>query len=206
MSGSLRPQCVDALRRVSESAPSAVLGDGDGDAIELRRARQHIDVCPACSSLIDDAGAPERVLHQLSARRPPQRSRLRVALGAVACVQAAVAIPWLVGANPLGFLAHHVASDHLTRDGAIGVIVGVAGLTTALRPRHAFAMLVMAVAAIGMQMASFAVDENHDHVPPLFEVSHALVPVILALIVGCALRREVPVAPPDRGARLRVVR
>jgi hypothetical protein len=98
-----------------------------------------------------------------------------------------------------------VASEHLTRDGAIGVIVGVAGLTTALRTRHALAMLVTGCAAIGMQVLSFAIDENHDRVHPLFEVSHALVPIILALIAVFAMRRAAPVEPPSRGPSLRAV-
>ena len=101
---------------------------------------------------------------------------------------------------------HECLASRTARDGAIGVIVGVAGLTTALRTRHALAMLVTGIAAIGMQVLSFAIDEHHERVHPLFEVSHALVPVILALIAVFAMRRAAPVEPPDRGPGLRAVR
>jgi hypothetical protein len=42
-------------------------------------------------------------------------------------------------------------------------------------------------------------------VHPLFEVSHALVPIILALIAVFAMRRAAPVEPPSRGPSLRAV-
>jgi len=201
---SLRPACVDALRCVSD--PRDHTEAAGATSPELRAARRHIESCPICASLVDDADAPAQILAELAAHRPPRTPLLRYALGVLAVAQTALALPWLFDVNPLGFLADHVASEHLTRDGAIGVIVGVAGLTTALRPRHALAMLVMAAAAIGMQVLSFAIDENHDRVHPLFEVSHALVPIIVALIAVFALRRPAPVDPPERGPRLRAVR
>ena len=189
MNTSLRPACVDALRRVAMSDRDA---DDDASA-ETRTARRHVASCPSCSSVIDDTPSAERVLASLVAHRPPNHPLLRATLGVLAALQIALALPWLFDMNPVAFLANNVASEHLTRDGAIGVIVGVAGLTTALRTRHALAMLVTGLAAIGMQVLSFAIDENHDRVHPLFEVSHLLVPIILALIAVFALRRAAPI-------------
>jgi hypothetical protein len=203
MTTSLRPACVDALRRISEAgAPEEQPSERSAT---WRAARRHIEMCPICASLVDDAIEPEQILAALAAHRPPHKPVLRIALGVIAAVQCAIAVPWLFGVNPLGFMADHVASEHLTRDGAIGVVVGVAGLTTALVTRHGLAMLVMGAAAIGMQLLSFAIDEDHDRVHPLFELSHLLVPVILALIAVFALRRPSPVDPPDRGPGLRVL-
>lgn len=233
MTTSLRPACVDALRRVSATEPSdatrsdAARSDAarsdvarsnaarsdvarsnaarDASA-ELRAARRHVASCPSCASLIDDTGSAERVLATLARHRPTQRPRLRIVLGVIAALQCALALPWLFDVNPVAFLGNDVDSSHLTRDGAIGVIVGVAGLTTALRTRHALAMLVTGIAAIGMQVLSFAIDEHHERVHPLFELSHALVPVILVLIAVIAMRRPAPIDPPDRGPGLRAVR
>ena len=64
---------------------------------------------------------------------PPVWQRLLLAAAAVA--QMTVALPWLVGADPLGLLG---AADqsHLTRDGAFAVAIGLAGAATAWRHRE----------------------------------------------------------------------
>jgi hypothetical protein len=156
--------------------------------------------------VVDDAESAEHVLATLAQHRPAPRPRLRTALGVLAVLQCALALPWLFGINPVAFLSHNVASEHLTRDGAIGMIVGVAGLTAALRTRHALAMLVTGAAAISMQVLTFAIDENRDRVHPLFELSHVLVPIILGLIAVIALRRSAPIDPPGREPGLSMVR
>lgn len=154
-----------------------------------------------CAGLVDDPGAADSVLTALASRRPPRSLALRRVLGVIAAMQCIVALPWLFGENLFGFLdSNGVAPAHLTRDGAIGIIVGVAGCTTALRPRHAVAMLVTAGAAVGMQVLSFAIDENHERVHPLFETSHVLVPIVVALVAVFALGRARPVPPSDRDA------
>ena len=40
---------------------------------------------------------------------------------------AALALPWRLDINPVAILARNVAFEHLARDGAIGMIVGVTG-------------------------------------------------------------------------------
>jgi hypothetical protein len=192
MTVSLHPTCVDALR---------VLGD-DTASPAARAAQRHVDRCPACSALVDDADAADAVLASLAGHRPSRSVRLRAVLGVISVLQCLIALPWLFGENPLRFLeSSSVASAHLTRDGAIGMIVGVAGLTTALRTRHAVAMVVTAGAAVGMQLLSFAIDQSNEHVHPLFETSHLLTPVVLVLIAIVGTRRAHPVGAPARGRR-----
>jgi hypothetical protein len=205
MTTSLRPACVDALRLLGAGAPADEGAPHAGSA-ELRAARRRVAACPSCAAVVDDVGSPDAVLAALDEHRPARRPRLRTVLGLLSALQCALALPWLFDLNPLAFLAQDVASEHLTRDGAIGVIVGVAGLTTAVRTRHALAMLVTGSAAIGMQVLTFAIDENHDRVHPLFELSHALVPIILALIAVFTVRRATPIRPPTRDRNLRAVR
>ena len=207
MTTSLHPACVDALRRLSAGDRPGIDAReaGHDRTAELRAAQRHVASCPSCASVVDHNDAADHVLAVLDQHRPPRRPRLRVLLGVLGALQCALALPWLFDMNPVGFLADNVASEHLTRDGAIGVIVGVAGLTTAIRTRHALAMLVTGCAAIGMQVLSFAIDENHERVHPLFEVSHTLVPIILALIAAFAMRRATPMDPPDRPPSLRAV-
>jgi hypothetical protein len=199
-------RCADALRSFAtgalDDAADSDVGGRAGRAADVRAARRHVERCPSCSALLDDAGSADAVLALLATRRPARSTRLRQVLGAVAVLQCTVALPWLFGTNPFGvFDSSGVASAHLTRDGAIGILIGVAGLTTALRPRHALAMLVTAGAAVGMQLIGFAVDERNEHVHPLFETSHLLVPVVLVLIATIGLRRDRPVAPPARSGR-----
>ena len=192
----LRPACLDALRAL------AVRTDDPARARLERDARRHVDTCPACASLVDDAESVDEILAAVRSRRPSRSTALRVVLGIAAAIQCLVALPWLFGANPFSFIdAMTVDASHLTRDGAIGIIIGVAGLTTALRPRHALAMLVTASAAVGMQVLSFAIDEGQERVHPMFETSHVLVPVVLVLIAVLALRKSPPISGPDRDGR-----
>jgi hypothetical protein len=201
MSGSVRPACAAALRDVLAGAETA-----DADALDRRRrAQQHVASCPDCAGLHDDL-EPEQILAVLDAKRPRRAPALRVVLGVLAAAQLAMAVPWLLGFNPLGTLGGHALDAHLTRDGAIGIIIGVAGVTTALQPRHGVAMLVMAVAALGMQIFGFAIDENHDRVSAIFEVQHLLGLVVSLLIAVITMRRGKPITDPDRPPRLRIVR
>jgi hypothetical protein len=193
----LRPACLDALRAISAGR------DDPMQAAAAARARRHLDTCPVCAALVDDADSVDEVLAAVRRRRPSRSATMRAVLGVAAVLQCILAIPWLFGANPFAFVdSMEVDPSHLTRDGAIGIIIGVAGLTTAIRPRHAFAMLVTASAAVGMQVLSFAIDEGHERVHPLFETSHVLAPVVLVLVAVLALRKAPPVGPPgrDRGA------
>lgn len=195
--------CIDALRTVvaaDTDLPAAVA------SAELRAARRHLEACPRCAGVLDDEPTAAQALAAAQRRRPVRPPGVRALLCTASAVQLAVALPWLLGWNPFGAFAGHVTPAHLTRDGAIGVIVGVAGIGSALRPRHAVAMLFTAIAAVAMQAFGFAVDESANRVSVVYETLHLFVPMIIAGIGTLAMRKDTPIAPPVRGARLRVVR
>ncbi len=201
MTAALRRECLEALRCVVDVDATA---HANLASPRLRAAQRHIAICPQCASLVDDADT-ELILARLAAVRPPPLRKLRIGLGSLAALQVAFAIPWLFGLNPFGQMGFHVATSHLTRDGAIGIIVGVAGLTAAIRPRQALAMLVTAAAAVVMQAFGSTIDENGDLVSLVFELFHVPVPIILALIGVLVFHRPAPIGPPDRPPRLRAV-
>jgi hypothetical protein len=202
MTAALRPVCVNALREVTGAGSSDAAG---GDTPELRAARHHLEICPICASLIDDPAAADKALATIATTRGPRSPVLRSALGIVAGVQCLFALPWLFGFSPFDRLGNHVAPSHLTRDGALGVILGVAGMTSAFRPRHALAMLVTAGAGIAMQGLSYLFDQNTSRVGPRFELVHLLVPIIVAMIAVLVYRRPAPIDPPQRPPHLRVL-
>jgi hypothetical protein len=197
-----RGSCVEALRVLAMQSGD----DPVGNTVAVARARRHLDSCPRCGALLDDTGSGERALARLEMVRPARFPVVRGAMGVLAAVQCILALPWLFGIDPLASLGNNVTSAHLTRDGAIGIIVGVAGLATALRPRHAVAMLIMAIVSIVMQAFTVAIDGSNEHVGLVFELLHALIPVIVVLIGVVAFRRPRPVGAPDRSPGLHIVR
>lgn len=186
-------------------------GDQAPDADALRAARLHVTSCPSCAGILDDAGDAgddrERIArHALAALAPRRRPLLRVLLGAIATAQLVLALAWVFGWNVLASSGLHAGDEHLARDGAIGVVVGIAGIVAARAPRFAVPMLVMGGAAFGLQLLGFALDEHDGRVSALFELQHVLVFVILVVLAALAFRRPAPIAEPTRGTHLRVVR
>jgi hypothetical protein len=173
----------------------------DATELERRRARVHQQSCDRCSSeqsvdamlstlTTGHSDAAERVHAQLSMKRPRWSVAVVALLGMCSALQAVIALPWLVGANPFRNVLGVASNEHLTRDGALGVMVAVAGFVVAWRPRYAFAMLALVAAATGMQILGGVVDapESYTHVP--FEFIHLLALVIALLIVFVAVRRD----------------
>jgi uncharacterized protein (DUF983 family) len=189
------PQC-DGAR--------AILARVDANELDRRRALAHQQTCPHCASeksLVDmlstltnseatDLSAADRVHAQLSTKRPTVTLAIVGALIVGSALQAAIALPWLVGANPFSHIVGVASDEHLTRDGAIGVVISVAGFVVAWRPRYAFAMLALVAATTGMQILGGFVDapEHTSGIP--FEFVHAIVLAIALLIVLVALRRD----------------
>lgn len=195
--------CVDALQVLLHDAPGA----DAPSAAEVAAARRHADRCPSCAGVLDDATEdPAALRRALDALRSPRRPALQLVLGLVAALQLLVALAWMLGWNVLGSTGLHAGDAHLARDGAIGVIVAVAGLVAARAPRHAMPMLVMALAAFGLQLLGFVLDENHGRVTALFESQHVAVLVIVAMIAALTFRRRPRIAEPRRGSHLRIVR
>lgn len=194
--------CLRAMRALLPEP-----GDGPTDEDERRAARRHVAQCPSCAGLLDDAeGDADAARVALAAIAPRRPAMLRIVLGVLAVVQLALALAWMFGWNLLASSGVHAGDEHLARDGAIGVVVGIAGLVAAQAPRFAVPMLVMGAAAFGLQLLGFALDEHHGRVSALFEVQHALVFLVVLLIAVLAFRRPAPIAEPRRGPHLRAVR
>lgn len=148
-------------------------GDGDGEAQD-----------PA-----------EPLLSQLGDALPGPNPVVRVLVAVLAVAQLAVVLPWLVDADPFGLLGGSTSS-HLTRDGALGLVVAVAGLMAAWRPRWAVPCFLLGSAALVAQALAGLFDSASAggggtelvHVPS----------VILTCLIGLSGIRLTPLGPDAR--------
>jgi hypothetical protein len=194
----VRMTCLDALRMALEA------DDGATDPELRRTARRHVAYCPRCAGALDDHRGAE--LAEATLRTViPRRGRLHAVLIALGIGQLLLAVPWVLGLNPIQGLAGAASASHLARDGALGMIVGVAALLTAVAPRHAMAMLVTTNTAVVVQALGFAVDQSSGAVAPLYEMLHLVIPVIVFCVGLVALRRP-RLTGPTRPPRLHIVR
>jgi hypothetical protein len=187
---STRPRCREALTVL-------LTADSSRSATELRRAQAHAAICPDCSSVVEgdrDAGQRAPTSQQLLL---PQTRLARWLLMVASTLQLIVAVPWLFGSSALGFMGH-ATSEHLARDGALGVIVACAGAAVAARPRLSAPMLYVCLAAVVVQVLAGFVDQHDNHVAGDFEFTHVLLVAIVGLIAYILsrhrlnLRRRLP--------------
>jgi len=164
------------------------------DGREFARARRHADTCPRCGGAYSTEDA---FAENVALRRPQSAPQLRVSLLAVAAAQLVVALPWLVGKS---FLPDaHVAVSHLTRDGALGVVIAALGGLTAWRPRYVHATMAMGLLVFAAQLVGGLTDRSTSAVSAPFELVHSLVVLILfgLFAVAADMARR---ATPDDGA------
>lgn len=145
----------------------------------------------------DDTGEDpaEPLLGQLGAALPEPNPLLRGLVAVLSVVQLAVVLPWLVDADPFGLLGSSTSS-HLTRDGALGLAVAVAGIMAAWRPRWAMPCFLLGSAALVAQALAGLFDSTSAgsggtelvHVPS----------VILTCLIGLSGIRLSPLGPADR--------
>jgi hypothetical protein len=164
---------------------------------EVLAARHHASRCPRCSSAYDPVDANIAALGVLAVRDKETAPIFRVGLMAVAATQLVFAIPWIVGKSLLP--DSHVAVSHLTRDGALGLVIAALGLVTVWRPRYAHATRLMAFLVLGLQLAAGLDDRQAHLVSGVFEIVH--LPVVLIVFALCAIaaditRRATPRAEP----------
>ena len=144
----------------------------------------------------DDAHDPaEPLLAQLGAALPGPNPVVRALVAVLAAAQLTVVLPWLVDADPFGLLGGSTSS-HLTRDGALGMVVAVAGLMAAWRPRWAVPCFLLGSAALVAQAVAGLFDSASAggggtelvHVPS----------VILTCLIGLSGIRLTPLGPDAR--------
>lgn len=144
-------------------------------------ARRHMTECPDCASR-EDRVVEEALGIALNKLRAP-RIPLRVALLVFGGVQTFLALPWIFGATPLWGPGDSTAISHLTRDGVIGLVLGLVGLAVAWNSRLAYFAVSVCSLLVAVQIVSFAVDRTGDKVHPVFETIHVL-SVLIAVIVA----------------------
>lgn len=138
----------------------------------------------------------DRVLDRMLPVRLGPPMWLRIVLAVAALAQIGGAVPWLVGTDPLGLLGDATAS-HLTRDGAFGVVIGLAGLITAWRPRFAVSAAIFSGAVVVLQLTTGLIDGHFHRVALWVEAVHLSTLLITGLVaVASRPARSFPVPTP----------
>jgi hypothetical protein len=170
-----------------DAALAVLLGDDPG---AVARAERHRATCDRC-------GVPETedVPEPLQSALPSPPRSLTIALAVLGGLQAFMAIPWIVGADPYGFLGSSAPAMHTTRDGVVGLVVGIAAILTAIRPRWARPAFFISSAVIVAQGAAGMVDASIAETGAP-EVIH-LLGLVIALLIGLSVASQVvkPMGP-----------
>ncbi len=155
----------------------------------------------ALDGIVDDlahrAAVPDEVLARLDSALPRRSRSLTMATGVLSGVQLFLALPWLTGADPFGLLGHPV-SPHVTRDGALGVVIAIAGILATWRARWSLPCFLMATGALGAQVVAGLVDESIAEVGA-HELVH-LPAVLLTVLIGLSARRFRSLGPTGRSS------
>jgi hypothetical protein len=191
----------DAVMSCEHSLAVLTADAGEVTGDERARARLHASRCPRCSSAYD-TGITD--VASRSPHSPPEAAApLRIGLAIIAGVQLALAGPWLLGHSIVPDA--HVAVAHLTRDGALGLVMGALGLVTAWRPRYVHSTILIGLLVGAAQLVSALTDQHTSPARPSFEVDHLLVVLILlgqfAIAINLARR-----ATPTRGPTAPILR
>ena len=157
-------------------------------ADEVTAARHHLLNCPLCASETAD-DMVETVSHRLDILRQPG-GLLRLFLLLVGGLQVLLALPWIFGATLLWSPSYDTTAAHLTRDGVIGLVLGLAGVAVAASPRLAYFALSVCGLLVPLQVIAFISDKVTSKVNPNFEAIHVLALVISALVVIAAFPRR----------------
>lgn len=167
--------CRNAQRIIVQ--PISTMEDRDA-------ARRHMLECPLCAAQ-EDAAVEEALGIRLSQLREPGHY-LRIALYVAGGLQTFLALPWIFGATPLWGPNGDTAVAHLTRDGVIGLVLGLIGIAVGMNPRLAyFALSVCGVLDV-LQLVAFIADRSGSRVHPVFETIHVLSVVITVLVAVVA--------------------
>lgn len=143
----------------------------------------------------------DRVLERMAPVRLGPSWFVRLPLLVISAAQLVLAVPWLVGADPWGLLGEAEAS-HMTRDGAFGVAIGLAGLVTAWQHRYAIAAAILSVSILTVQIGTGLIDGHAERVTMWVEISHLPMTIITVLILLSARPARTlsgPTAPIEAG-------
>lgn len=157
------------------------------DAHDVAVARQHLLECPLCASDTAD-DMVESISSRLDILREPGGT-LRISLLIVGSLQVFLALPWIFGATPLWGPRSETTVAHLTRDGVIGLVLGLAGAAVAITPRLAYFALSICGLLVTLQAVAFITDRVNGTAHPVFETIHVLAVIITVLVAIIAFPR-----------------
>ncbi len=147
---------------------------------------------------VDDAVASLRpgpstgdVLRRVRSVRPDPSPRLRSALAALSVTQLAIALAWLVGEVPFGQIMGSPSAAHLSRDAALGVVLGSIGAVVSWRPRWSLSLVPIVGAIVAVQAIGLLADGSNEQSGFHFELPHALAILVGSLIFLVSRRRTV---------------
>jgi hypothetical protein len=139
--------------------------------------------------------AEEPDSRELSTLVPLPPLWLRILIAGLGLIQTAIVVPWFLGADPLGLLDPNDAA-HLTRDGAIGLIISASALLAAWRSRWAVPAFVLASVAVIAQTVATLI-ERSEVSRGAGELVH-LPSVLLTCLIGLSGIRLRPLGPGSR--------
>jgi hypothetical protein len=171
--------------RAQEVLSAAADGE-QPDELSLRSADRHADSCPECGAF------RTALTHVVPAARPaprqtvftPPPTALRVALWCFAAVNVIAGIPLLLRIDDVGVSG--ADPSHLTRDGALAVVLGVVAGVVAHQPRRARALSLVVLAIIALNVLGGSADVARGAVTAGFESIHVVNGITAALVLACA--------------------
>jgi hypothetical protein len=177
-----RPDEHDRAQEVLSAA-----ADGEQlDELALRAAIRHAESCADCAAfrtaLTNLVPTPRPASRQTLFVPPP--TALRVALWCFAAVNVIAGIPLLLRVDDIGVAG--ADASHLTRDGALAVMLGVVAGVVAHQPRRARALSFVVLSIIALNVLGGFADAARGAVTPGFESIHVVNGITAALVLACA--------------------
>ena len=189
-------RCTEPADNVFELRRRVSTGPALGHPSGPRSGPSRASSGSASSSTVDAALSALRAgpaatdaLRRVRGARPDPSHRLRVALGALATVQLTIAGAWLVGKVPFGQLMGSPTAAHLSRDAALGVVLGSIGAVVSWRPRWSLSLVPIVGAIVAVQAIGLAADGSNEQSGFHFELPHVLAIVVGTLIFVVSRRR-----------------
>lgn len=171
-----KPDNVVALRaRVGTDNHS---GHPSGPRTSATRSAPTDPVDRALSILRSSPPSPA-VVATVARTQPNPRGTMRAALAVLALGQLGIGLAWLVGDVPFGKIVGNPTPGHLSRDAALGVVLGAIGLMVAWRPRWSLSLVPVVGAIVAVQVIGLAADASSKQSGFHFEFPH-----VIAIIIG----------------------
>lgn len=179
------PNVIQLRRRASADDPHA----HPSGPRPVRTSHPSVD--DALGALRSARPAPSS-LRSVLAARPEAKREVRVALAVLAAAQLAMGIAWLVGNVPFGGIVGSPTAAHLSRDAALGVVLGTIGVIVAWRPRWSLSLVPVAGAIVAVQAIGLVADAAKGQRGFHFEFPHALAIIVGVLIFYVSRKRRLP--------------